>query len=141
MGEIVSIKCTKCGNTVEIYQGVGEMWKKFGIDAFYPRKKGCNLNFYYKLDKKVIKEIHKFIEESKNAEVVDGSLEPYVCKNCGKIENKLYFEIKGDNKTYLPSYNCTCGGEYKLFNLDKNETLYCNKCGNEMIWTNIGIWD
>ena len=141
MGEMILFKCPKCGNKVEIYEGIGEVWCNIDINVFYPPKKGCNINFYHELDKKIIEEIHKFVNETNKSKLVDLSLQPYLCKNCGKIEAKLYFKIENGNKIYTPTYVCRCGGKYKKLTKKEQKNITCNKCGNKMMRIISGFWD
>ena len=141
MGEEKTFECPKCGNEIKLNDGLGMLWSSFDKSMFYHPKNSFDLNFYYELDKKMINEIHKFIEESKDVSVEDAYYQPYICKKCGKMESKLYFRIRGDNKTYIPKYFCECGNRYKKLTEKEQEHLHCNKCGAEMEETNILFWD
>ena len=141
MGEEKTFKCPKCGNVVKLNDGLGMMWSSFDKSMFYRPKNSFDINFYDELDKKMIDEVHRFIEESQDVLVADAYYQPYICKRCGKMESKLYFKIYGNDKTYIPKYFCECGNRYKKLTEKEQEHLHCDKCGTEMIKTNSLFWD
>ena len=142
MGLGKSFICSDCGNTFEIYEGIGMLWHSFDISMFYPPEKNSHsLNFYNEIDKKMLKEIQKFIEESEDVFVADAYCQPYICKNCGKYENKLYFKIVSKDKTYRPKYFCNCGNRYKRLTKEDQAHLYCEKCGGKMLNRGEICWD
>ena len=141
MGEEKTFKCLKCGNVVKLNDGLGELWHSFDKTMFYPPKNSFDLNFCNELDKNMLDEVRKFIEEAENVSVEDAYFQPYICEKCGKMESKLYFEIYGDNKTYIPKYFCECGNKYEKLTEEEQEHLHCDKCGSEMIETYTLFWD
>ena len=141
MGTVKTYECPECGNVVKLNDGLGEMWSSFDKSMFYPPKNSFDLNFCSELDKKMLDEVRKFIEESEEVFVEDAYYQPYICKKCGKTESKLYFRIHGKDKTYTPKYFCTCGNEYKELTEEEQEHLRCNKCGSEMTEKYTLFWD
>lgn len=135
------LECPKCGNKIALYEGIGMMWSSFDKEMFYPPKEKWKLNFYDGLDKKMIKEIHNFIEESKEVFVPVAYYQPYICKKCGKIESKVYFRIENENKTYSPKYTCKCGNKYKLLTQKDIENLRCDKCNKGIYDVQEFCWD
>ena len=142
MGSGKIFECPECGNRVELYEGIGMMWSHFDTSMFYPPKKGsCELNFYGEINKKIIKEAQKFIEDSEIARVVDAYLQPYICEKCGKFTTKLYFRIESENGTYRPKYFCRCGRKYRRLTKKDEKHLYCAKCGCEFPEPKTLYWD
>ena len=137
MGQTRTYKCSKCGNTVEINEGIGFMWHTFEKSMFYPPKKDSyGLNFYDELDKDMLEEIHEFIESSDESFVADAYYQPYICKKCGKVESMLYFRIEGVKsykaQTYRPKYKCVCGSRFRKLTTKELKHLCCSKCGTDM---------
>ena len=142
MGLGKHFECPKCGNEIEILEGIGMMWHSFKPDMFYPPKKDSyGLNFYDEFDENTLKEIHKFIEEAEDVFVENVYYQPYICKKCGKVETKVYFRIESDGKAYRPKYFCECGGKYIRLTNKKQKHLHCNKCGAKMSDPRELCWD
>ena len=142
MGIGKTYKCLNCNNIVELYEGVGEVWHSYSTDMFYPPKKGnYGMNFYNELNKRVIKEAQKFIEEYKDVCVTEAYLQPYICEECGKVKSDLYFKIESKSNTFSPKYFCRCGGQYKRLTKKAAKHLHCNKCGHKMVQISGLLWD
>ena len=141
MGTYTTYECPMCGKKVKLNEGLGMMWCRFDKSMFYKPKGGFGLNFYSELDKKTLEEVHKFIEEAGDVIVDEAYYQPYICKECGKIESKLFFKIYADGKTYSPKYSCKCGHRYKKLTEKEQEHLHCNKCGCKMVVKDEMYWD
>ena len=143
MGEMLFYECPHCGNKYELNFGIGFMWHSFEKDMFYPENKNCRFNIYDELDKEILDKVHKFIEESEDVIINNVYYKPYICKECGKIESKIYFNIMSypSGKVFRPKYKCEYGGNLRKLSSKEEKHIFCHKCGTEMTQTDILMWD
>ena len=143
MGEMLIYKCPHCGNKYKLNYGFGYMWHSFEKDMFYPRTNELKFNIYDELDETTLEKVHKFIEESEDVLITNVEYKPYICKECGKIESKNYFNITSlpSGKVFRPKYKCECGGNFRKLTSKEEEHIFCHKCGAEMTRTDEIMWD
>ncbi len=146
MGEMLFYECPHCGNKYELNYGFGFLWHGFKKDMFYPKstdKSTFKFNIYDELDKETLEKVHKFIENSESVIIRDVYYQPCICKKCGKIKSKHYFNIISlpSGKIFRPKYGCDCGGKLRKLKSKEEEHIICHKCGSEMSQTDTLMWD
>ena len=144
MGHTDNYICPKCFNSAELTYGIGFLWASYDISIFYPQKtaNSCLLNIYDELPIEIIKDVHEYIQTALTPTVSDVYYHPYICKDCGKIETHIYFELYGHlyREIFTPKYRCNCGGDFKKIH-HRQKNFYCNKCKTKMEWANGCMWD
>lgn len=132
MGQLLNLKCNKCGYETNLGVGAGISFNRPDVVSFF-------------FDKKISEEIFAVIERIGNGSwsVVK---EIGVCEKCGKISAIAVFRATdSDGRTVEYRAKCPCGGEVELFSpedvLNGRKKLSCPACGDVLEVTSQGYWD
>lgn len=136
MGYGVGYICKKCNCDKKLYYGIGMI----DNESHYSKNNFEEL-FHYCLDADIknLMGLSKFIEfENVKFEEFSGR-DTYICPKCKKVETRLNFKLRAQDREFIPLYNCKyiddndkyCGGVLKLKEENEDFILRCDFCGSE----------
>lgn len=134
MGLIVSIKCEKCGNTIDLRTGCGLRDHDLNRVIVY----------FSEDNQRVIREAISKYENEKQRQWEFRRMIAR-CDSSGKIKSLPTFHVIKAGEADLVAWECNCGGTHYFYseaNLsDRTETCQCPECGAQMTYGEIGHWD
>ena len=126
MGQILSLKCKKCGYESDLWIGAGM--------SFYSVENVMEI-----FDASAQEKIKKAIMDNPKAPN-DVRKRIGICRECGKIKAVGVFRMTipdGDKIEIVAK--CNCGGQVRV--VDSEEAIKCPKCGELLQVEETGHWD
>ncbi|SFC11290.1 hypothetical protein [Butyrivibrio sp. YAB3001] len=132
MGQIVSVRCPKCGYSATLNVGVGKKYNEFEyvIELFDDEAK-----------EKIREAINKHGSKNWNVRIDIG-----VCSKCKKVVEIPIFTVMTEaGEPIVIASKCKCGSRAKTFEVDRviygKDELLCPLCGEDLKVEVRGLWD
>ena len=131
MGQIIEIKCSKCGYRESANIGQGIRYKRLE-------------NVVNLFDEQTKDKINKTVTAGNS--IWSAYREIGECRKCKRIVGTTVFTVTDEQgkKTALVS-KCSCGNELRIIDSEKvligQQNVKCSKCGGNLEAKEIGRWD
>ena len=126
MGQILRLKCRKCGYGSDLWIGAGM--------SFYSVENVMDI-FDQEIQEKIKEAVKGISLRDYDVRKVIG-----ICKECGKISAVGYFKMHAaDGKDIEYTAKCPCGADVEKIGSEDN--IKCPTCGEVLEVNEVGHWD